>query len=108
VAALVAAYQRGGAVSDLARDFGINRDTVYAHLKRQGIELRETGLQPDELLEAIRLYEDGWSLGRLATEFDVSPSTVNRALCQAGVHVRRPGPPRVIAPRSRRSGTCGE
>jgi hypothetical protein len=67
--------------------------TVHNVFKRQGV-LRPRGLQPDELLGAIRLYEDGWSLGRLATELDVSPSTVNRALRQAGVHVRRPGPPR--------------
>ncbi len=79
---------------------GIHRDTVHNILERQGV-LRPRGLQPDELLEAIRLYQDGWSLGRLATEFDVSPSTVNRALRQAGVPIRRPGPPRGIAPRSR-------
>jgi DNA-directed RNA polymerase specialized sigma24 family protein len=63
---------------------------VHNILERQGV-LRPRGLQPDELLEAIRLYEDGWSLARLAVEFDVSPGTVNRALRQAGVQIRRPG-----------------
>ncbi|MGH9210971.1 MAG: helix-turn-helix domain-containing protein [Acidimicrobiales bacterium] len=92
VARLVAAYQAGGRVRKLAAEFGVHRDTVHNILERQGV-LRPRGLQPGELLEAIRLYGDGWSLDRLATEFDVSPSTVNRALRQAGVPVRRPGPP---------------
>jgi hypothetical protein len=76
----------------LAAEFGIHRDTVHDILERQGV-LRPRGLQPYELLEAIRLYEDGRSLARLAAEFDVSPGTVNRALRQAGVQIRRPGWP---------------
>jgi transposase-like protein len=89
----------------LAAEFGIHRDTVHNILERQGV-LRPRELQPDELLEAIRLYEEGWSLARLAAEFDVSPGTVNRALRQAGVsdQAARPAKP-VIAPRSRCSGT---
>jgi lambda repressor-like predicted transcriptional regulator len=74
----------------LAAEFGVHRDTVHNILERQGV-LRPRGLQSDELLEAIGLYEDGWSLARLAVEFNVSSSTVNRALRQAGVQVRRPG-----------------
>jgi AraC-like DNA-binding protein len=80
--ALIAAYQAGGRVKKLATQFVIHRDTVHNILERQGV-LRPQGLRADELLEAIHLYQDGWSLGRLATEFDVSPSTVNRALRQA-------------------------
>ena len=47
-------------------------------LTRAGV-LRPPSIQPEDLPEAIRLYEDGWSLARLAVRFDVSSSTVNRA-----------------------------
>jgi DNA-directed RNA polymerase specialized sigma24 family protein len=65
---------------------------VHNILKRQGV-LRPPGIQPDELPEVVRLYEEGWPLARVAAEFDVSPSTVNRALRKAGASIRRPGPP---------------
>jgi hypothetical protein len=42
-------------------------------LEGQGV-LRPPGIQPDELPEVLRVYEQGWSIARLATEFDISPS----------------------------------
>jgi lambda repressor-like predicted transcriptional regulator len=89
----VGAYTAGGRVKKLATEFGIHRDTVHNILKRQGV-LRPPGVQPDDLPEAVRLYEEGWSMARLAAEFDVSPSTVKRALRKAGAPIRWPGPPR--------------
>src|SRR5215204_6516976 len=65
VARLVSTYVAGGRVTKFATQFGIHRDTVHNILERQGV-LRPRGLQPHELLEAIRLYEDNWSLARLA------------------------------------------
>jgi lambda repressor-like predicted transcriptional regulator len=82
-----------GRVKRLATKFGIHRDTVHNILIREGA-LRPRGIQPNDLPEAIRLYEAGWSLARLAAEFDVSPSTVNRALLRAGIPIRRTGLPR--------------
>jgi hypothetical protein len=74
---------------------------VHNILKRQGV-LRPPGIQPDELPEVVRLYDEGWSMARLAEEFDVSPSTVNRALRKAGAFIGRPGPPRDRRAPSRR------
>jgi lambda repressor-like predicted transcriptional regulator len=76
VAELVRAYKAGGRVKNLASQFGVHRDTVHNILKRQGV-LRRPGIQPNDLIEATRLYEAGWSLARLAAEFDLSPSTIN-------------------------------
>ena len=85
---VVAAYQRGGAVSDLARDFGISRDAVYAHLERHGIELRETELHGPDQEEAARLYTEGWSLARLSNHLGASTRAVRDALDTAGVPLR--------------------
>jgi DNA invertase Pin-like site-specific DNA recombinase len=88
---LVAAHLAGAGVKKLADLFGVHRDTVRHILKRNGA-LRRRGIRPEDLPEAIRLYEDGWSLARLATKLNVSPSTVTNTLRRAGVVIRRPGP----------------
>lgn len=93
VAQLVAAYQAGGRVKQLARQFGVHRLTVSSILQREGVALRPRGIHPDDLPEVIRLYQDGWALARLAAKFDVSPSTVTNTLRRAGVPIRRPGRP---------------
>jgi lambda repressor-like predicted transcriptional regulator len=87
VARLVEAHQAGAGVKELAREFGIHRETVSNILRREGA-LRAPGIQPDELLEIIRLYEDGWSLARLGAEFGVAPGTVANALRMSGVPIR--------------------
>jgi lambda repressor-like predicted transcriptional regulator len=93
VAQLVAAYEAGGRVKQLARQFGIHRLTVSSTLQREGVTLRPRGIRPDDLPELIRLYRAGWALARLAIKFDVSPSTVTNTLRRAGVPIRRPGRP---------------
>lgn len=89
-AKLIGAHKAGTRVKELAIQFGIHRDTVHNILTREGV-LRRRGIQPDDVPEVVRLYQDGWALARLATKFDVSSSTVNRTLRQAGVPIRRPG-----------------
>jgi lambda repressor-like predicted transcriptional regulator len=93
VAQLVAAYQAGGRVKQLARQFGIHRLTVSSILQRAGVTLRPRGIHPDDLPELIRLCEEGWALTQLAARFDVSPSTVTNTLRRAGVPIRRPRQP---------------
>jgi uncharacterized protein (DUF433 family) len=88
---LVAAYQAGARVEQLAAQFGIHRLTVSGILQREGVTMRPRGIHADDLPDVIRLYRDGWSLARLAAEFDVSPSTVTSTLRRAGVPIRRPG-----------------
>jgi lambda repressor-like predicted transcriptional regulator len=93
VAQLVAAYEAGGRVKQLARQFGIHRLTVSSILQREGVALRHRGIHPDDLSEVIRLHRDGRALARLAAMFDVSPSTMTNALRRAGVAIKRPGRP---------------
>jgi lambda repressor-like predicted transcriptional regulator len=89
VAQLVASYQAGGRVKQLARQFGIHRLTVTSILQREGVTVRRRGIHPDDLPEVTRLYQDGWALAGLAVKFDVSPSTVTNTLRRAGVPTRR-------------------
>ena len=43
-AALVAAYQAGDSTYDLARRYGVRRETVTRHLERAGIARREAAV----------------------------------------------------------------
>ncbi len=82
-------------MKELAGEFGINRLTVSAHLRRASVLLRRGGLDHEQTVEAARLYESGWSSGKLAERFNVSADNVLKALRSVGIDIRqRRGGPR--------------
>jgi DNA-binding CsgD family transcriptional regulator len=85
---VIAGYRSGRTMKELATEFGIDRRTVSAHLRRAGIAARRRGLDQEQIIEAARLYGAGWSSGRLAESFDVSADTVLKVLRRAGVAIR--------------------
>lgn len=84
---LVADYNEGTRINDLAAKYGINRVTVMAHLKREGAESRR-GVVERRLPEATALYKGGWSLARIGEKLGVSPGTVWLTLQKHGVQMR--------------------
>jgi DNA-directed RNA polymerase specialized sigma24 family protein len=94
VEALVAGYHAGKTMKELGAQFGINRLTVSAHLRRAGVSTRRGGLGGDHVAEAVTLYEGGWSSARIAERFEVSADSVLKSLRRAGVSIRprRGGP----------------
>jgi|1185.fasta_scaffold301550_1 transposase len=87
VLSVIAAYEQGATIDELATRFGVHRTTVMAHLERQGAP-RRCGTVTKNLNEATRLYEQGWSLARVGDHFGVDGETVRRALRAAGVTLR--------------------
>ena len=85
VARLVARYEVGAKVRELASEFGVHKHTVSAHLARQGIPTRIGGRVIDEAtaLEIIRLYAGGQTMDQIAAELGVAQSTVSRSLKRA-------------------------
>jgi DNA-binding CsgD family transcriptional regulator len=88
IARLVAGYRAGATARELAGQFGIHRDTVTAHLRREGVAIRQRGLRPDQTDEAARLYGHGWSTVRVGKKFGVSNHTISAALRNAGIPIR--------------------
>jgi transposase-like protein len=89
---LVVAYRSGTPCAELGEQFGINESTVFAHLKRRGVERRPfRKLRGEKLERARECYEAGMSLRDVAVEVGVSRSTVHAGLVAAGVEIRRPG-----------------
>ncbi|MBB4930383.1 DNA-directed RNA polymerase specialized sigma24 family protein [Lipingzhangella halophila] len=50
--------------------------------------MRRTGLSPDQIDEAARLYVLGWSLARIGRRMEFSPDTVRLRLLERGVRMR--------------------
>jgi transposase len=87
---LVAAYVAGASVHQLTKQFQVHRSTVVAHLERHGIPRRASTrkLSDDDVPQAAKLYEQGWSLVRLGEHYSVDDETVRRALQRLGVKLR--------------------
>jgi DNA-binding CsgD family transcriptional regulator len=94
IEALVAGYEAGKTMKELAVEFDINRLTVSGHLLRAAVQIRKGGLDDEEMVEVSHLYDAGWSSGRLAERNDVSADTVLKALRS----IRRKDPPTTPRP----------
>jgi uncharacterized protein (DUF433 family) len=90
VARLIAAYQAGTKINQLATDFGINRNTVSSILRSSGVEPRRQGLSADDIAEAASLYLAGWSLASIGNQFGCTAETVRQALHRTGAQRRKP------------------
>ena len=78
VEALLADYEAGGRVGELAKVYGIHRTTVSAHVARAGKTRGQ--LTEARVDEAVRLYEQGWSLRAVGRHLDVADKAIRRVL----------------------------
>jgi len=85
---LIERYQSGATVYELGDQFGIERRTVSAILHRHGVPMRRRGLSEEQIDDAVRLYNQGWSLARIAARMDVAAGTVRQRLHERGVPIR--------------------
>jgi hypothetical protein len=54
------------------------------------VRMRMRGLSPEQIDEAVRLYEAGWSLARIGDRMEVDDMTVLHRLRDRGVKTRDP------------------
>jgi DNA-directed RNA polymerase specialized sigma24 family protein len=85
---LIAGNQAGATVYELGDRFGDNRRTVSKILHRHDVLMRIRGLSPEQIDEAVRLYEAGWSLARIGERMNVDGTTVLARLRERGVRTR--------------------
>jgi DNA-directed RNA polymerase specialized sigma24 family protein len=52
------------------------------------VPIRMRGLSPEQIDEAVRLYEAGWSLARIGDRMGVNDMTVRQRLLERGVQMR--------------------
>ncbi|AGJ77173.1 hypothetical protein B6N38_05940 [Cutibacterium avidum] len=82
---LVADYEAGSGVQELAEKYGIHRATVFAHLQRREVPRRRPGLKEQEQAEAVRLSRGGMSMRAIGRRMGVDRKAVRVALVEAGV-----------------------
>jgi DNA-binding CsgD family transcriptional regulator len=86
---LVADYQVGVGVLELAHRYGIHRATVAAHLRRRNMPPCGVGLDVTERAETVRFYREGLSLREIGRRLGVDRKTVRASLVKAQVEIRR-------------------
>lgn len=85
---LIARYQSGATVYDLAREFGISRGTAAQRLKTAGVQMRNAPLSDNEISSAIELYGTGLSVAAVGRNLGRDHAAIWRALTAAGVELR--------------------
>jgi hypothetical protein len=87
---IVADYEAGDSTLDLVARYGLGKGTVLKLLRDRGAEIRHQSLAPEELAEAIQLYESGLSLARVGEHFGRDASLIHITFKRAGVPRRKP------------------
>ena len=86
---LVQAYRDGRTVNELARQFGVHRQTAAGVLDAAGVPRRRRPLSPAQVSRAVILRQSGWTFAAMGTELGCDPSTVWRALAALDQESRR-------------------
>ena len=88
VAELVASYVAGATIRSLGKQHGMHQQTVKAHLRRRGIELRPVlGVRDEDLALVLELHQAGWGARRIGARVGVGQTAVWGAVRRAS---RRP------------------
>jgi transposase-like protein len=87
---LIAAYEAGATITQLAAEFGVHRTTVAGHLDRHGVprHSEQTTWDDEILTQAAELYAAGLSLADVADRFGVDAQTVANRFRRSGLPVR--------------------
>lgn len=81
-------YLAGQTMNRIARTYGVHRRTVAHCLQKREVPRRQLGLSPDQLEQAVALYDAGWSLARIGDKYGTTDMTVRRAIAKHGVEIR--------------------
>jgi transposase-like protein len=84
--ALIAEYEAGARVCELAKIYDLHRTTIARHIARAG-KTRPV-MTETQIDEAVRLYRDGWTLHNLGQHLGVADQTVRRVLVERAVAIR--------------------
>src|ERR1039458_7686270 len=88
VVEMAARYQDGATVYELSDEFGCNRTTVAARLKKAGIAMRGQSPTSEVIDSMVRLYASGLSLMEVGRQLGFCANTVRNCLRRRQLQVR--------------------
>jgi hypothetical protein len=92
---LVAGYETGQTIEELVSQYKVGHGSVVRLLHEHGVAMRNQGLSPEQIEQAAKHYQDGWSVAKVGKHLEVDGTTAWTALKKAGVQMRpRRGGPR--------------
>lgn len=87
---MVACYEAGASIREVAETCKVHQQTVARHLRSAGVKLRKSGLTDEQAARAEVMYLSGQNLAQVGAELGVSQGTVGRCLRNRGVKLRPP------------------
>jgi lambda repressor-like predicted transcriptional regulator len=76
-------YRAGAEMRELAVTFKVHRASISRCLRELGIPLRRQGLRAEDVPEAAKLYEAGWSLAQLGEKYGCAHTTIRLRLMES-------------------------
>ncbi len=89
---MVARYEAGASIREVAAAFKVHRETAARHLRSAGAQLRKAVLTEEQTAQAEVLYLSGQTLAQVGEKFDVSQGTIGRCLRERGAALLADGP----------------
>jgi DNA-directed RNA polymerase specialized sigma24 family protein len=93
---IVAGYEAGIQVIELAERFEVNPTTVQKHVRRAGLPRRFQRVDSQRVEDVVQRYCAGQSVEAIAKAFGMAPTSVRRTLSKSGVSLRSRGRPRKL------------
>ncbi|MBX3311589.1 MAG: hypothetical protein KF916_01635 [Microbacteriaceae bacterium] len=87
---MVALYNSGASINEVAREFKVHRETAARHLRAGGAQMRSLGLNDAQVDLAAELYLSGLTLAQVGERVGVAQGTVGRYLRARGIELRPP------------------
>lgn len=88
ISLIARASTSGNTVCELAAEYGCHRVTISAVLNRQGITLRRSSPNTEQIVEMISLYVAENSLAAVGDRLGFNATTIRTTLLKAGVATR--------------------
>jgi hypothetical protein len=85
---LVADYEAGIHTPELVKKYTLSKTSVLKILRDNHVAIRRQSMTPEQIGQAMQLYEDGYSLSATAQEIEMPKQSVRNALLKAGVKMR--------------------
>ena len=87
VAEVIALYQAGRSLNQIAEKFGVRHTTIHYHLRRQGVTLRPTGVKDLRRMPTTQRIEQlraqGLTWAQVAEQVGMSTDGVKRRIYRA-------------------------